>query len=678
MAKNSGNTIIESLGVYLPPRAVATKDIIQSCKNRLLYPLERLTGIRWRRMAGEEEFSIDLAKKAIETCFSKSQYGPADIDVLICCNISRYDGPNFEYSFEPSTSVRLKKHFGFDNALVFDVSNACAGMFTALNIIDGFLKSGFARRGMVVSGEYITHLTKTAQQEIKNDADERVACLTLGDSGVAMILEEAPNNEVGFHEIDLFTLGRYSHYCIARPTKEEHGGAIMFTEARKLHAVAIDRSVRHLIQVLRKLHWRWQSFQHFIMHQTANVAIAETARQVNSFFRKEVLGRTKMIVNLANRGNTSTTTHFLALWDNILNNKIRSRDKVVFAIQASGITVGTAPYTLDDLPDRLREMAVKKVSPNKAPAELRPSTPVDMGTPRVRLESIGTVVPDEKRRVDAVSLARMAGEHCFSRSKYSRNDINLLIHAGVHRDDFVCEPAIAAMVAGALHCNDAITVKSKGEKKTFAFDVFNGAVGFLNACYTAACMIKAQKFKTVMVVASEIENNAETRPDALLGINETGSAVIMDESEDDRTGFGRFLFRYFTDHIDAFRSRIGQENGTNFLSFTKDPEIENYYLDCIPKAVRELLTAEGLEMSQIKAVFPPQISPMFVDGLRQRISGIKDKIIDIADNGKDYFTSSAAYALQVARDRNLVQAGDIGLIINVGTGIQVGCATYYF
>ena len=30
------------------------------------------------------------------------------------------------------------------------------------------------------------------------------------------------------------------------------------------------------------------------------------------------------------------------------------------------------------------------------------------------------------------------------------------------------------------------------------------------------------------------------------------------------------------------------------------------------------------------------------------------------------------------REQGLVQPGDIGLIVAVGSGIQVGCATYYF
>ncbi len=76
-------TIIESLGVYLPPKAVSTSEVLEGCRNKLAFPLERLTGIKSRRMAGETEFSIDLARKAIESCLKCSRYRAEDIELLI-------------------------------------------------------------------------------------------------------------------------------------------------------------------------------------------------------------------------------------------------------------------------------------------------------------------------------------------------------------------------------------------------------------------------------------------------------------------------------------------------------------------------------------------------------------------------------------------------------------------
>ena len=702
-----GNTVIESLGVYLPPKTVSTEAVLQGCHREIEFPLAQMTGIKSRRMAGEAEFSIDLARKAVADCLARSNYRPEDIELLICCNISRYDGPNHRVSFEPNTSVKLKKQFGFDKALVFDVTNACAGMFTAIDIVDAFLKAGVIRCGMVVSGEYISHLTQTAQKELEGYMDSRLACLTLGDAGAALILESGSTDQVGFHDLEMYTLGRYSSLCVAKVTDQAHGGAIMFTDAIRIPAIAIPHVVRHAAHMLNRHKWSPDSVQHLLMHQTSETTLRGAVQEINTFFKTQVSLDGSVINNLAERGNTATTSHFVAVWDNIVNGRIKTGDRIVFGISGSGQTVGTALYTFDDLPDRLRASSAPRTAHTQTGQSRRAAARPHR--PRVRIESIGVIPPDRPVERDTVKLVKLAAEDCLEKSSYSRDDINLLIHAGVYRNDFLSEPAIAALAAGELRLNDDIAPAAP--KKTFAFDLFNGALGFLEACYVASQMIRAGKHSTAMVVASEVENNAGLFPQKLLGLKETGSAVILDEAPDHQTGLGNFVFKCYTDHIDAFESYTGYNNGRLYLHFVtaqpspelaagdtgfdklsppspreseqllhfdQKPPLEDYFLACIPEAVAELLKLEGLDISQINVIIPPQISATFLSKLSLNMAINQDRFVDIAPEGADYFTSSLVYAWQRLQAQNWVKRGDIGLIISVGAGLQVGCATYYF
>src|SRR5262249_54834661 len=105
-AAGGPNTVIESLGVYLPPAGMTTGEVLDGCVNPVKLPFEQLTGIRSRRVAGDTEFAIDLARNALADCLDRSAFRPADIDLLICCSISRYDAPG-SFAFEPSTAARL-------------------------------------------------------------------------------------------------------------------------------------------------------------------------------------------------------------------------------------------------------------------------------------------------------------------------------------------------------------------------------------------------------------------------------------------------------------------------------------------------------------------------------------------------------------------------------------------
>ena len=665
------NTVIESIGTYLPAGMLSTAEVLAGCTNEVGIPLERLTGIKHRRVAGHGEYSIDLARQAIADCLARSSYGPADIDLVIACNISRYDGPEHKFMSEPSTAARLRDQCGLSNALAFDLTNACAGMFTGIAVADAFLRTGLVRRAMVTSGEYITHLTETAQKEMEGPMDKRLACLTLGDAGAAVILERGPNGRVGFHDIDMATLGRYSSLCVAKANDGPHGGVIMLTDSIAGTVAAVKHSVPYVAGVVRRHAWRAEHCDHILMHQTSEASLNDAVAAINRSFGQTIAHPGNTIHNLAERGNTASTTHFVALKDHILGNRIKSGDNVVFGISGSGQTVGAALYTFDDLPDRLRRGS-KGHRRRSLSTGQRPKEPA--ATPRVLIKGIGTLAAGQSAPRRSVQLAVQAASACLDDSGLDRSALDLIIHAGVYRDEFLCEPAIAAIIAGELGVNDDI--QSPDGPKTFAFDVLNGAVGFLNACHVAVQMIGAGKAEHAMVVASEIENNAPDSGQPLYGLSETGSAVILGRT-DGAEGFGQFVFHHYSEYGQALETYTRQRDGQMWLQIDRDPELAAYYVECIPAAVQELLKVEELESSDIAAVFPPYLSTADRAKLATRIGIPASKFVDIAAE-TDPFSSCVPYGLEHALRHKLVKPGDIGLIISVGSGLQVGCATYRF
>ncbi|MEX2231041.1 MAG: 3-oxoacyl-[acyl-carrier-protein] synthase III C-terminal domain-containing protein [Cyclobacteriaceae bacterium] len=674
------NTIIESIGVYLPPQSFSTSEVLTGCRNKIHFPLENITGIKTRRMAGQSEFSIDLARNAIADCLAKSKYNPTDIDLLICCNISRYDGLGL-ISFEPNTSIKLRKYFGFTNAIVFDITNACAGMFTGIYIVDALIKTRAIRRGMVVSGEYITHLTQTAQKEIESFMDTRLACLTLGDAGAALILEKASENQIGFQELELQTFGRYSQYCIAKAS--EQGGMIMYTDSVNLTDVAVKSGAKHAMNVLQRAGWPPKSFQHLIMHQTSSMTLNSARREINRLLKGEICHDGNTINNLEQRGNTASTAHFIAIADHIRNNNINTGDKIVFSISASGLTIGTALYVFDDLPDRLRQMESQQSGKLKETPIKRLSSAADPNAPRIRIESVGTIPTETIGKKNSMELLNRAATSCLKKSSYECSEIGLLIYSGVYRSEYLLEPAYAALLAGELDMN--ATTLGPDNKKTLAFDIFNSSVGFLNACYVAQQMIAAENCKTAMIVAAESENNADSFPDKLVGIRETASALILDSHPSNDKGFSRFLFSYDWESLNAYTTycKTGDTNNKTgdtkpCLHVVKDTNLEALYIECIFPAVQKLLQMEGLDLNRIDKVFPPQISSSFITRLIEKLNLPRERFIDVVGEGPDLFSSSLTYAFEHAYEKGLVKPGDIGLMIAVGSGIQVGCAIYYF
>ncbi len=618
-------------------------------------------------MAGKDEFAIDLAKKAVMDCLAKSSYYPRDIDLLICCNISRVDKEN-SLSFEPSTSIKIKKEFGFTHALAFDITNACAGMFTGIYIADALIQSGSIQTAMIVSGEYITHLTNTAQREIEGFMDSRLACLTLGDAGAAITLKRGSNNKSGFHNISLHTLGRFSNYCIAK--EAESGGWIMYTDSVKLTQAAIGAGAHYALDILRKSDWSPDEFQHLVMHQTSRMTLHSAKREINKIVGRKIIHQENLIDNLTNRGNTASTSHFVALADSFLENRIAPGDKTVFNIAASGLTVGTALYEFDDLPEKFKRKPEVKVVVD---VESKSNTLCPSKIGGIRVQSVGTYISPHDKQVDTLELLHAASLRSLKRSVYEIDDIGLLMYTGVYRSEYLMEPAYAALLAGKINIGS-----SEMQNKVLAFDVFNGELGFLNACYIAQHLIHENKSDTSMIVAAETDNNASNYPAELTGIENAASAIILDVHPDNKKGFSRFCFNYDLESISSYDSFALVEEDGLCMHMQKDDNLEDKYLDCINQLIQKILEEEKLSKHQIQWILPPQISPFFTSKLSAKLGQPIEKFIDLSGNSKDLFTSSIPFCFEHLFDNGMSNSDDIALLIGVGSGLQAGSAIYRF
>lgn len=667
------NVVIESLGVYLPPRAVSTEQVLADCVNEVRIPLERLTGIKNRRMAGVDEFSIDLGRKAISDCLSRSSYAPEEIDLVIACNISRCDGPEHMFTFEPSTASQLRDRLGLTHAVCFDINNACAGMFTGISVAQDFLKTQLVRNALVVSGEYISHITGTAQQEIDGPMDPRLACLTVGDAGAAVVLELGAGDRVGFHDLDLATYSEFAKLCIAKATEGPHGGAIMVTDSVTQTAIAVKHSVPYVAAVMQRHGWRPETADQLLMHQTSEASINDAILTINRVFGAGAASRANTICNLAERGNTATTTHFVALYDYINAGRINSGDNVVLSITGSGQTIGTGLYTFDDLPDRMRRATKGQSARAARSASGRRELPA---TPRVRIEGIGTAAAGQGRP-SSIAFAVDAARACLEDSGVDSSQVGLMIHAGIYRDDFLSEPAVATLVAGEVGIN--AEPESADAPKTFAFDILNGAVGFLNGCHVAAGMIGAGRTGHAMVLASEVENNTVESGYPRRGVQETGSAIMLSPSSGPE-GFGRFVFEHHPEYRRALATHTQERDGRTWLRVDRDPNLSAIYVSCLPAAVKQLLSLEALDPGDIALVLPPYLPGAALDDLAARIGVDRSRFVDLEAQGQttDPFTSTLPYQILDARRRGLVKPGDVALIMAVGSGVEVGCTTYRF
>ena len=342
---------IESVGVRLPAARLTTSKLLGQTRHRTNIQLERLTGIHERHVVGAGENSFTLAVGAARDCLAHSEHRASDIEVLISASITRSKGRHSQH-FEPPLSLGIKQAIGAANAVSFDLSNACAGMLTGTFILQDLIRRGEIKCGMVVSGESISHLGRNAAKQIRFLFSKQLASLTLGDAGAAVIMEQAPAGTPGIDVIGFTTLAEHSRLCLAYPSTVGPG-AQMYTRSRTLHKVAIEDMVPLLADVLGQAGIDLSNIDYLIPHQTSARAIHKGTAE---FARRLGAKPKHVVVNLAEYGNTSSTTLFLALHKYLEEHRIREGDRVMLLSLASGIEIGIAILTIGSEVDRYGRM----------------------------------------------------------------------------------------------------------------------------------------------------------------------------------------------------------------------------------------------------------------------------------------------------------------------------------
>ena len=331
-------------GRHLPETHLTTDELMATTRHRTHIDLERLTGIRERRVSVGDEDSYSLATSAALNALATAQQDPASLDVVISCSITKFRGGLIQ-RLEPTMSSAVAGAIGAKKAMTFDVSNACAGMLTGVTILNNWIRQGMVERGLVVSGEYISQLGHNAARHIRTIMSKELASLTLGDAGAALVLERAPAGSAGIVLAGFTTVADYSRLCLAYPRGHDPG-ARMFTDSRAIHKAAIGNLPLLLSEVLEAIGIAIHDIDHVITHQTSARAIRKgTAHTWESLGDSP---RHDAVITVDRYGNTASTTHTVALVEELEAGRIEAGERIALIALASGLEIGVVLLTLDE------------------------------------------------------------------------------------------------------------------------------------------------------------------------------------------------------------------------------------------------------------------------------------------------------------------------------------------
>jgi 3-oxoacyl-[acyl-carrier-protein] synthase III len=314
---------IVGTGSYLPARVMPNSEFAARLETSDAWIRER-TGIERRHIADKSQASSDLALEASRRALDAAGVKASEIDLIVVATST----PDYVF---PSTACLMQAKLGVSGSAAFDVQAVCSGFVYGLATADSFIKSGMAKRALVVGAEVFSRIL---------DWNDRTTCVLFGDGAGAVVL--AASDKPGIHASVLRADG--SHAGMLSVPGNVCGGAVVGSPFLQMNGQAVFKfAVRVLEESARETVSRagmqLSDIDWLIPHQ-ANVRILDaTARKLD-------LPRDKLVVTVDHHGNTSAASVPLALDEFVRAGRIRPGHRLLLQGVGGGFTWGSSVVTL--------------------------------------------------------------------------------------------------------------------------------------------------------------------------------------------------------------------------------------------------------------------------------------------------------------------------------------------
>ena len=304
------NVGIKGFGAYAPEKVVDNA-YFESFLETSDEWISKMTGIKERRWASEDQDTSDLAFEASKKAIEDAGITPADIDMIIVATATG-DMPF------PSVANILQEKLGTRKVPTMDQLAACSGFMYSMITAKQYVQSGDYKNILVVGADKLSKIT---------DLTDRSTAVLFGDGAGAVVIGEVSEGR-GIISYEMGSDGNGGKYLYLN---KDTGKLVM--NGREVFKFAVRIMGEASTRVVDKAGLQSDDIDMFIPHQ-ANIRIMESARE------RLGIEREKMSVSVNRFGNTSAASIPLSMSQELENGRIKDDDTLVLVGFGGGLTWG--------------------------------------------------------------------------------------------------------------------------------------------------------------------------------------------------------------------------------------------------------------------------------------------------------------------------------------------------
>lgn len=316
------NCKIAHIEYYLPDKIVTNRDLLRENPGWNIDNLLPKTGVLKRHVASASETALDLAEKACHKLFERSKITAQSIDAVLFCTQSP------DYIMPGNAFVLHNKLDLSERALAFDFNLACSGYVYGLAMARAFFNTYPIKNLLFVTADTYTKYIHPRDRSVR---------LLFGDGAAATLLQPSAS---GIIDIQWGTYGKgYEHFMIpaggcrlpknpeTRAEKTDKSGNArtpenIVMEGFALVSLAKGKVLSQVKELLKANRMSTEDISLFVFHQASQLVLDYMQKGLN-------LPAKKVFNNLANVGNTVSSSLPIALKDALTERRIRKGDKIL-------------------------------------------------------------------------------------------------------------------------------------------------------------------------------------------------------------------------------------------------------------------------------------------------------------------------------------------------------------
>jgi 3-oxoacyl-[acyl-carrier-protein] synthase-3 len=353
-------SIILGSGSYLPTRRVSNEDFrqhtfydhqgrpLEKTNEVIIQQFEQITGIKERRYVIDDLVASDIAAIAAKEALVSTNIEGETLDyIIVAHNFGDISAANPCSELVPALASRVKHQLGITNpdTIAYDLPFGCAGWLQGMIQADFYIRSGSAKKIMVIGAETLSRIC---------DPHDRDSMIYADGAGAVILGAIESDMPVG---ILAHSTRSYSHelaYVLKmdRSFNPDYEGDELFLkmQGRKLYEHALGIVPAVIKDCLDKDGLLITDIDKLLIHQANKKMDEAILKALYALYDQKEIPVDIMPMTIAWLGNSSVATlptlYDLLLKGQLPDQSIRKGSALLFASMGAGVNVNSVVYKM--------------------------------------------------------------------------------------------------------------------------------------------------------------------------------------------------------------------------------------------------------------------------------------------------------------------------------------------